>query len=74
MTEQNEDKDRLIALAEAAELYGFSHVYLTELARKGRLAARKLGGVWLTTPSDMEVFIRSRQKKGVFRDDINLEN
>ena len=66
----SEDKTRLISLPEAAELYGFNRVYLNELARKGRLKAQKIGGVWLTTPQDLEIYIASRQKRGVYRGDI----
>lgn len=65
-----EDKSRLISLAEAAEIYGFDHDYLGELARKTRLRARKSGGVWLTTPEAVEEYIRSRKKRGAFRKDI----
>jgi hypothetical protein len=68
-----DDKTRLISLAEAAELYGFSHVYLSELAKRGRLKAQKIGNSWVTTPNDVEEFIGSRQKRGVFRDDIPLD-
>jgi len=68
------DKTRLISLPEAAELYGFSPVYLSHLARKGRLNARKIGTNWLTTPNDVEVYIASRQKRGVFREDISVED
>lgn len=66
------DKTRLISLPEAAELYGFSPDYLGNLARKGRLKAQKVGNSWVTTPQDVENFIRSRKKMGVFRDDIPL--
>jgi hypothetical protein len=59
-------------LAEAAEIYGFNHSYLTELARKGRLQATKSGGTWLTTALDMEVYIASRKKRGVYRKDIQV--
>ena len=69
-----EDKTRLISMGEAAEMYGFSRYYLSELAKKGRLKAQKIGGRWLTTPLDVEEFIRSRQQKGVFRDDIKLDD
>ena len=65
-----DDKTRLISLPEAAELYGFNSVYLNELARKGRLKAEKIGGIWLTTPQDLEDYIDSRQKRGAYRDDI----
>ncbi|HSH02049.1 MAG TPA: hypothetical protein VLL52_05970 [Anaerolineae bacterium] len=70
MTEQNEDKDRLIPLSEAAEIYGFTRVYLSELAKKGRLDAEKYGPIYMTTRAKMEEFIRSRQKRGAYRDDI----
>ncbi len=66
------DKTRLISLPETAELYGFSANYLNELARKGRLKARKIGNMWLTTPADVEEYIQSRKKRGAFRDDIQL--
>jgi hypothetical protein len=65
-----DDKTRLISLPEAADLYGFNPVYLNELARKGRLKAEKIGGIWLTTPQDLEDYIASRQKRGAYRDDI----
>ena len=66
------DKTRLISLAEAAEIYGFSRVYLSELAKKGRLNAQKIADRWVTSPADMEIYIASRQKRGVYRDDIQL--
>lgn len=66
----NEDKGRLISLAEAAEIYGFNQQYLAQLAQKERLKAQKLGNIWVTTPKDMEIYIRSRKKRGVYRDDI----
>ena len=67
------DKNRLISLPEAAEIYGFHSEYLGNLARKGRLKAQKIGGRWVTTPQDVENFIRSRKKRGVYRDDIHLD-
>jgi hypothetical protein len=69
----DEDKTRLISLPEAAELYGFSAGYLTNLARRGRLKARKVGGTWVTTPSEVEDYIRSRQERGAYRNDIQLD-
>lgn len=70
---QNDSKDRLIPLVEASAIYGFDHAYLTTLARKGRLRARKLGSIWVTTPADMEAYISSRKRVGVYRDDILIE-
>ncbi len=69
-----DDKTRLISLVDAAAIYGFDSVYLSHLARKGRLKAQKIGNSWATTPSDMEEYIRSRQKRGVYRDDISLSD
>ena len=68
-----DDKTRLISMSEAAEIYGFNSDYLARLARKGRLKAQKVGWYWLTTPTDMEDFIVSRQKKGAYRDDIQID-
>ena len=68
--QQVEDKQELISLAEAAARYGFSHAYLRQLARKGRLKARKIAKTWLTTPADVESYIASRQKRGAYREDI----
>ena len=72
MSEQTPDKSRPITLAEAADMYRFSQDYLRQLIHKGRLKARKSGGVWLTTPADIETYIASRKKRGVYRDDIQI--
>jgi excisionase family DNA binding protein len=71
MTDQEiPDKDQLISLAEAARRYGFTHRHLRELARKGRLKAVKIARNWLTTSADVEDYIRSRERRGRYRDDI----
>jgi hypothetical protein len=70
----DDDKSRLISLAEAAELYGFSPNYLGNLVRRGRLKAQKIGNSWATTPNDVEDFIRNRKERGIYRDDISLDN
>ena len=72
MNTEQDDKTRLISLAEAAELYGFSRYYLSNLAKKGRLKAQKVGGAWVTTPNDVEEYIRSRKEKGAYREDIQV--
>ena len=69
-TERPSDKDKLISLAQAAEIYGFSQDYLSLLARKGRLKAIKIARNWLTTPADVEEYVRSRKKRGRYRNDI----
>lgn len=73
MSGESENKNRLISLPEAATIYGFNSIYLATLARKGRLQAQKVGASWVTTPKDVEIFIRSRQKRGVYRADIHLD-
>ena len=67
-----EDKTRLISLAEAAKMYGFNRNYLSELARRGRLKAQKIGSQWVTTRADVEEYIRSREPRGAYRDDIQI--
>jgi hypothetical protein len=69
-----DDKARLISLPEAAELYGFNPKYLAQLANRGRLRAQKIGNYWVTTPIDMENYILSRKKTGVYRDDIQTKD
>jgi excisionase family DNA binding protein len=68
-----DDKTRLISLSEAAELYGFDRYYLAKLAQRGRLQAQKVGNSWVTTPKDVEEYINSRQKRGAYRNDIQLD-
>ena len=70
----NEDKQRLISMGEAAELYGFTRFHFSQLAKKGRLKAKKVGGRWLTTPTDVEDYIQSRQKRGAYRDDVKKDD
>lgn len=69
-----QNKDELITLAEVSEQYGFSRGYLRELAARGRLTARKLGNMWVTTPADVEEYIASRKRRGAYREDIDVEN
>ena len=67
------DKDRLISLADAGKIYGFSPNYLRQLIHRNRLKARKIGGVWLTTCAHIEEYIKDRQQRGAYRDDIDLD-
>lgn len=68
-----DNKTRLISLADAAALYGLNADYLRTLAQRGRLKAHKVGNIWVTTPVDIEEYIRSRRKRGVYRSDIELD-
>lgn len=63
---KNTKKDPL-TLSQAAEAYGYSGDYLRRLAEKGRLKAQKVGHQWLTTSDDVETFIVSREKRGVYK-------
>jgi hypothetical protein len=65
-------KDELISLAEAARRYGFSHDYLRLLAVKGKLKAFKIARNWITTPADVEAYIRGRKRRGRYRNDIQV--
>lgn len=60
----------LITLTEASERFGLSVQYLRDIARSGRLKARKIGRDWVTTPADVETYIATRVKKGAYRDDL----
>ena len=55
------DAERLISLEEAATQFGLSHSHLRLLARTGRLAARKLGKYWYTTPEAVAAYLASPQ-------------
>jgi excisionase family DNA binding protein len=70
MSKKKFDADELISLAEASRRYGLGTDYLRRIAANGRLVARKIGRDWLTTPKDVEAYLKSRQKKGAYRDDL----
>lgn len=60
-------KTDLLTLSQAGKQFGFSSDYFRRLAEKGRLRARKIGHIWLTTADDVEVFLASREKRGVYK-------
>ena len=60
----------MISLSQAAKLYDLSTSYLRELAQRGRMGAKKIGSQWLTTPGDVEAYIKSRTVRGVYKKDI----
>ncbi len=70
----DEDREQLISMPDAAERYGFNRKYLAQLASKGRLRAKKIGGIWLSTVGDVEDYIKSRKTTGAYRDDIQLDD
>ena len=51
------DLERLITLKAAADQFGLSYSHLRLLARTGRLAARKLGREWVTTPEAVAAYL-----------------
>jgi hypothetical protein len=67
----SENDQELISLAEASERYDLSSSYLRQIAISGRLSARKIGRNWVTTPAAVEEYIRSRQKLGAYREDLD---
>ena len=70
---EKNQKEQLISLPEAAEISGFNPKYLAQLAKKGRLSARKIGGIWVTTRVELAAYISSRQKRGAYRKDIDID-
>lgn len=59
--------EKLLTLSQAGKRYGYSSDYLRRLAEKGRLSAQKIGHQWLTTSDNVESFIGSREKRGVYK-------
>lgn len=51
------DGEELIPLSEAAAISGLTQEHLALLARRGRLAARKVGRDWLTTQAAVEAYL-----------------
>lgn len=72
MGRETSDKQELITLSEASARYGFEQTYLSKLAQRGRLKAKKFGRMWLTTPASVETYIISRKQCGVYRRDITI--
>ena len=52
----------LISLSEAAELSGFNSDFLRQMINKGRLKARRTGGIWLTTLASVEAYKKTRHR------------
>jgi len=58
--------ENLISLKEAAARSGLSQSHLQLLARKGRLAAKRMGRDWFTTPEALAAYVTNAElrKKG----------
>ena len=52
----------LLTLPEAADLHNINSNFLGELARKGRLKAKKRGPIWFTTSAAIEEYLQSRHR------------
>ena len=50
----------LITLAEAAEYAGLSKGSLHEYVKRGRLRAKKMGWMWVTTHAAVDEYLNSR--------------
>ncbi len=50
----------LITLAEAAEYAGLTSDTLLNYVRRGRMQARKMGPIWVTTRAAVDVYLASR--------------
>jgi predicted site-specific integrase-resolvase len=57
------DKDELISLEDAAKICGLSQASLRRYAWQGKLKARKIASVWVTTLTDVEDYLENRQRK-----------
>lgn len=58
------DVDRLISLAEAAEISGFSQGYLRRLMRERKVWGRKIGRDWLTTEKAVKDYLLTERHPG----------
>ena len=60
----NENAERLISLAEAAEISGLSHSHLRRLVRDGAVWGVKIGRDWLTTETAVKDYLRTERRPG----------
>ena len=55
----------LISLQEAAEYAGLTRDSLTGYIRRGRLKAKKLSSIWVTTRAAVDEYLRSREIENI---------
>lgn len=55
----------LISLQQAAEYCGLTKGSLHEYAKKGRLRAKKIGTMWVTTTAAVDEYLRSRNLENI---------
>ena len=58
----NGNPDELITLSEAALISGLKQASLQVYAANGRLKARKLGSIWVTTRTNLHEYLTSRHQ------------
>ena len=61
--ERSTEENKLLSLADAAKLTPYSQEYLSLLARRGLVAATKMGKDWHVTPKALEEYLRSVQHR-----------
>ena len=59
-----EAAQRLISLAEAAEMSGFSQGHLRLLAKQKKIWATKIGRDWLTTEEAVNAYLATDRRPG----------
>jgi excisionase family DNA binding protein len=55
----------LITLQEAAEYAGLDKTTLPNYIRRGRLKAKKIGKMWVTTRAAMDEYLQSRRTENI---------
>jgi len=61
--ERSTEENKLLSLADAAKLTPYSQEYLSLLARRGLVAATKMGKDWHVTPKALEDYLRNVQHR-----------
>lgn len=63
-TSGQEAAKKLIPLAEAAEMSGFSQGHLRLLAKQNKIWAIKIGRDWLTTEESVQAYLATDRRPG----------
>lgn len=53
-----------LTIAEASEESGYTPVHLQELAREGRIKARKVVTVWLVSKPSLSRYVKEQSQRG----------
>ena len=59
-----EAAERLISLAEAAELFELSHSHLRKLVREGKIWGKQIGHYWATTEEAVAKYLAQHRRPG----------